>query len=50
MPDALLRIFHILSAIILMTLRSTTVIFFLQMGKWRHKKVKELAKDLRVEF
>lgn len=50
MPDALLRIFHILSAIILMTLRNTTVIFFLQMGKSRHKKVKELSKDLRVEF
>ena len=50
MSDALLRHFCTLSAIILMTLRSTIIILVLQMREWKHKYIKELTTGPRARF
>ena len=50
MSDALVRNFCVLSGIVLMTLRSTIFVLYFQMGKLKHKKVKELPRVLRAGF
>ena len=50
MSDTLLRHFCTLSAIFLMTLRSTVIILILQMREWKHKYIKELTKGPRARF